>query len=229
MLNARTWHRLCLSAYIAFPAVVFKILRPEKTALDWLVALAIGWAVIIAIWGAIQGIQLVREKLYYGCPRCDAGSHVVGRDKDGIYLDCSNCGELRMKLGSLFGLRSVLTNSEEDELAFDFARSQSPLTAFKRRPIPLFICMLPVVGSIIAASVIHSFSFFYLLIPGFWCFAVGGMIVDAFGDGVISDNGGTVVRSKSPKRFWGKLGLWALFYSLAAAFPIGYALQESTR
>ena len=61
----------------------------------------------------------------------------------------------------------------------------------------------------------------------FWCYAVGGFILDGIFSGSVSDNQGTVVKSRSPIRFWGKIGLWTLFYIAAAAFPIGFAVQES--
>ena len=98
-----------------------------------------------------------------------------------------------------------------------------------RHSVPFAIIFLPVVASIIAASIIHKFSFFYLLIPGFWCYGVGGFILDGVFGGSFSDNYGTASRSKSPIRFWGKIGIWSLFYILAAAFPIGFALQERDR
>ena len=100
------------------------------------------------------------------------------------------------------------------------------LLAPLRHSIPFAIIFLPVVASIIAASMIHKFSFFYLVIPGFWCYGVGGLILDGVFGGSFSDNYGTALRSKSPIRFWGKIGIWSLFYILAAAFPIGFALQE---
>ena len=229
MLNARTWHRLCISAYIIFPAVIIGWMIPEDSILVWPVAIAIAWGILVAFLGAIQGIMLACGRLYVGCPTCNAKSHVLGGDRDGMCLDCPNCGELRLKPGGLFRLKAIQCGSDEDELADYHPDSHSPLLAPKRHWIPFLIIYLPVVGSVIAASAIHKFMFFYLLIPGFWCFAVGGVILDGIFSGSISDNHGTALRSKSPFRFWGKIGIWSIAYLLAAAFPIGFALQERAK
>jgi hypothetical protein len=105
----------------------------------------------------------------------------------------------------------------------------SLLLAPKRHLVPFIIIFLPVVASVVAASMIHEFSFFYILIPGFWCYGVGGFILDGLFAGRISDNHGTAVRGGSPFRFWGKIGIWSLFYLFTAAYPIGFALQESAK
>ena len=88
---------------------------------------------------------------------------------------------------------------------------------------------LPVVASIVAAAVIHEFSFFYIIIPGFWCYAVAGFCIHDIETGSVTDNYGTVTRSGSPFRFWTKVGVWLLFYLFAMCFPIGYAMQERDR
>ena len=84
---------------------------------------------------------------------------------------------------------------------------------------------LPVVLSIAAATMIHRFSFFYLLIPGFWCYCVGCFILD----GVFSGRYGNRSRANAPIRFWGNIAIWSLFYIFAAYFPIGFAKQESAK
>lgn len=229
MLNARTWHRLCVSAYVIFPAGIIGWMLPDDSFLIWPVTVAIIWGGLVAAFGAIQGIMLACGRLYWRCPRCDAKSSVAGGDSNGMYLDCPECGKLRLKLGHLFGLKAIKCGSHEDELADYHPNSRSLLLAPKRHFIPFIIIFLPVVASVIAATVIHQFNFFYLIIPGFWCFGVGGFILDGVFGGTMSDNHGTALRDKSPFRFWGKIGIWSLFYLLAAGFPIGYALQESAK
>ncbi len=218
-----------MSAYVIFPAVIVGGMLPENSAFIWPVVAAILWGLLIALFGAYQGIMLACGRLYLGCPICDAKSCVAGGDRDGMYLDCPDCGELRLKAGSLFGLKAIKSGSDEDELADYHPNSRSPLLAPWRHFIPFVIIFLPVIASIVVASLIHEFTFFYLLIPGVWCFAVGGFILDGIFGGSMSDNHGTALRSKSPFRFWRKIGIWSLFYVFAAAFPIGYALQEKSK
>jgi hypothetical protein len=227
MLNARTWHRLCISAYVMFPAMVITWLLPNDSPFIWAARVAIVWSFFVGAIGALQGIMLACGKLHLGCPLCDAKSFVSGGDREGVYLDCPHCGELRLKVGRLFGLQAIRPGSVEDDLAECQASPGSPLLAPKRHLIPFAIIFLPVVASVVAASMIHKFSFFYILIPGFWCYAVGGFILEGIFSGSVSDNHGTAVRRRSPIRFWGKIGIWSLFYIFAAAFPIGFAMQES--
>ncbi|MCX6875636.1 MAG: hypothetical protein NTW21_17785 [Verrucomicrobia bacterium] len=35
MLNARTWHRLCISAYVMFPAIVIAWVLPKDSPFAW--------------------------------------------------------------------------------------------------------------------------------------------------------------------------------------------------
>ena len=112
-----------------------------------------------------------------------------------------------------------------DPLKYQEASAPLLLTP-KKHPFPFMALYLPVIGSIIAASFIHKFSFFYLLIPGLWCYGVGCFIINGLYSGSMSDNHGTALRLKSPVRFWGKIGIWFLFYLFAMVYPIGFAMQE---
>ncbi len=226
MINARTWHRLCLSAYLIFPAVVIAWSLPKDSPFIWPAALVVLWGFVVAGLGAIQGIMLAFGKLHLGCPLCDARSLVSGGGRDGVVLECPHCGALRLRIGRPGALRAIRPGSVDDDLAECPASPGSPLLAPKRHLVPFLIIYIPVVASVVAASVIHRFSAFYLLIPGFWCYGVGGFILDGIFSGRFSDSGGTVGRRRSPIRFWGRIGIWSLFYLFAMAFPIGYAIQE---
>lgn len=199
---------------------------PEDSPFIWPAIAAIIWGLVVGVLGAIQGIMMACGKLHMGCPICDARSFVQGGNRDGVYFDCPHCGELRIKAGRLFGMQVTRTGTEDDDLADYRPDNASPLLAPKRHPVPFAIIFLPVVASIVVASVIHEFSFFYLLIPGFWCHAVGGFILDGIFSGSMSDNHGTALRARMPIRFWGKIAIWSLAYIFATVFPIGYALQE---
>ncbi len=229
MLNARTWHRLCISAYVMFPAIITTWLLPNDSPFVWPATAAVVWGVLVAALGAVQGLMLVCGKLHLGCPLCNARSVVVGGDRGGIYLECPHCGELRLKIGRLGALRAIRPGSVDDDLADCPATPGSPLLAPKRHLVSFVIIFLPVVASVFAATVIHKFSIFYILIPGFWCYAVGGFILDGIFSGCLSDSGGTTTRGRTPIRFWGIIGIWSLFYIFAAVFPIGYAIQESNK
>ena len=229
MLNARTWHRLCLSAFVLFAVAFISQFFPHHSFFAWLSAIAIIGCFIAGICGAILGILLVRGKLSMGCPSCKAKSFVSGGNREPILLDCPNCGEMRLNLGRIGPLQTTTAKSEIDEWTKCKPTCKSPLHAPLLYRVPFAILFLPVVGSIVAASVIHQFSFFYLLIPGFWCYAVAGFMLEAIYAGYYNTRQGRIVRRKAPIRFWGVIGLWALFYLFATAFPIGYAKQESRK
>jgi hypothetical protein len=94
-------------------------------------------------------------------------------------------------------------------------------------PIVFSIIFVPVIVSVVAASIIHEFTFLYLLIPGFWCYAVGCFIINGINDGTMTDNSGTATRRKNPFRFWVKIFIWSLGYIFATISPLGLAFQES--
>lgn len=222
MFNARTWHWLCISAYPAAPAVLLGWVLPgDSPFLIWVI-LVFAWGMLIAVLGALQGVLFAFGRLRMGCPDCNSKCLVTGGARDGMWLDCPKCGEVQFRVDRLGRLHADKAVEEAEELEVN---SESPLRAPLRHPIASAVIFLPVVGSIIAASVIHRFSFFYLLIPGFWCYGVGGFILD----GIFSGRYGNHSRSRAPIRFWGNIAIWAFFYLFAAFFPIGFALQESGR
>ena len=221
MFNARTWHRLCISAYSIFPAILTAWFLPDDSPFLIPVAIVIGWGMLVALLGAIQGILFACGRLRMGCPNCNAASPVTGGNQDGMWLDCPKCGELALRLGRLGKLVA-----EEPVTVEDVHEEQgSPLRLPKRHPVAFALMIAPVVISIIAASVIHRFSFFYLIIPGFWCYGVSCFTLEA----IFSGTYGRYTRSRQPIRFWGNILIWSLFYLFAAYFPIGYAKQESAR
>lgn len=218
MFNARTWHRLCISAYCIFPATITGWLLPDDSPFLIPVLLVIGWGILVAILGAAQGVLLAFGRLRMGCPHCNAESPVTGGDRNGMWLDCPKCGELQLRMGR-FGR---LLAEEPEETEVDPRESGSPFLIPKRHPIAFAIVMLPVAGGIIAASVIHEFNFFYLIIPGFWCFGVSCFTLEA----IFSGRYGSHTRDRHPIRFWCNIAIWSMFYLFAAYFPIGYANQE---
>ncbi len=222
MFNARTWHRFCISAYLGFPAFLAAIFLPEGSPLIWLVIPVIGWTILVAVLGAFQGILFALGRLSMGCPECNAKSPVTGGDQYGMWLDCPKCGEMQLRIGRFGKIVASETDEPVEEI---YEESGSPLRLPKRHPVAFAIVIAPVVVSIIAASVIHEFSFFYLLIPGFWCFGVSCFTLEA----VFSGKYGRYSRSRQPIRFWGNIAIWSMFYLLAAYFPIGFAKQESAK
>lgn len=199
---------------------------PDTSSLIWLGRTMVAWGILVGVIGAIQGILFTFGRLHMGCPRCNTRSTVTGGDRDGMHLKCPSCGDLRLKFGSLFGLKAIRRGTKEDGLSDYKGETVSLIHTPKRHVVPFMIIFSPVAASIITASIIHRFSFFYLLIPGFWCYGVGCMIIEALHSGSMSDNHGTALRVKTPFRFWSKLGVWFLFYLFALIAPVGFALQE---
>lgn len=228
-LNVRTWNALCLSAYLSFPAILGVWFVSDDSLLIWPLLLIVVWGIFVAILGAIQGVLFSLGKLYYGCPHCNQKSHVQGGIHGEVHLDCPKCGIVRYRLGRISGLKKGESYPDEEE---DDEPDKTPygiLSIPKRHPIAFCIVFAPVVGSIIAASVIHRFSIFYIIIPGFWCYVVSSLVLHSIFSGKITVNHRTLSRKRTPIRFWGSILPWALFYLFAAVFPIGYARQESNK
>lgn len=226
MINARTWHWLCLSGYMMFPGTIAIWLLPKNSPFATLALVAVGWGMLVGFAGGVMGLLFAFRRLKMGCPRCGARSRVTGGNRDGMCLDCPSCGELRIKPGRLLGLTVIKERSVEDDLVGYDPKPSGALKAPLRYPLWFAILFLPVVISVIVSSILYKFTFYYLFIPGFWCYAVGGLLIDAIGTGWISDNHGTASKAKSPFRFWSKVLIWFLAYLFATAFPIGLAIQE---
>lgn len=117
VLNARTWYWLCVSVCVMAPLALFGI--SDRYPFDWLSGMATLWVIAIGILGAFLGVALVLGKLHLGCPGCDTRSKVQGANRDGVYLDCPECGELLLKMGSLIGLK--VTQCRPKRVASDIA------------------------------------------------------------------------------------------------------------
>jgi len=115
MLNARTWHFFCLSAFVLFPGTLLVLFAPAQSPLSYIESAMTLWGIIVGIAGALLGILFSMGRLKLGCPLCATGSTVRGVNSEGFYLHCPTCGERRMKLGSPFGLRPEILEPVEDE------------------------------------------------------------------------------------------------------------------
>lgn len=230
MLNARTWHRLCLIAYAMFAFAFFSQFFPDNPILSVMHSVVLTGCLILGLGGAIFGILLIRGKLSLGCPTCDTRSPVSGLHRGLITLECPQCGHIMFRIGSLSKLQTITSEEERKERKRHRPIAKSPLHAPFVYRVPFLCLFLPVIASIVAASFIHHFSFFYLIIPGFWSYAVSGFVLESIYAGYFSmRHGGNISRQNAPIRFWGMIALWMAFYAFAAVFPIGYARQESRK
>jgi len=186
-LNARTWHRLGAGFFLIIPAIALGILLPEDSPFRILPPLLFAYVIVLCLWGAWMGIQLARGRVRMGCPLCREVGEVPWGDANGMRLDCPQCGELRLALHNPFRLRVVRVGSEEDELAQCAPASGNGLTHPASYPRSFALIFVPVILSIVVGSVLHGFSLFFLLIPGFFCYCVGGFLVEAFHQGRLTE------------------------------------------
>ena len=159
------------------------------------------------------------------CPVCSEACLVLGADKSGLCIDCQKCGELTIKLGSITGIKiidktSITAKVHRRESKYKFIIT--PLI----HPISFCLLYIPVVISIVYASYIHKFSYFFILVPGFWCYFTVVLLIDSFFKGIIEDNQGIAIRQESPILYWLKMLIWFLLYVFASTFPILFAIQE---
>lgn len=229
MINARTWHRFFVSGYAFFPGFILLFGFSNTPALALPGVALLLWSFLVALAGAVQGVLLALGRLSLGCPVCGAKSRVSGGNADGMRLDCPACGTLRLKTGRFFRLQVIRPGSKDDDLAECPPPTKGILKLPLRHPLPFLALFLPVVGSIAASAVIYKFTLFFLLVPGFWCYAVACFLLDALFTGRIQDNTGTSLRAKAPFRFWRECAIWTLAYLFALSFPVGFALQERGR
>lgn len=237
ILNVRTWHRLVLTAFLAFALSILGWFLPEGTIKRLIEVFGGGFTICIGALGAVFGLLLVLGRLKMGCPQCSRASKVYAGSGHVLYLECPECGELRVSFGrmgplKIYGEESLDETddpSEWEENQKDGAGFKRLMSTPRRYPVACTLIYAPVAGSVVAASIIHEFSYFYIIIPGFWCYVIGAMLVEAIKRGRIADNHGSAVHIKQPVRFWLKASIWIGGYVFAACFPIFYALQESRK
>jgi hypothetical protein len=234
-LHSRTWHYLMVIGKLSFALLFVQWFVPEDSPLRWLSVAAFVWWLLCGLLGALHGVLMLFGKCHMGCPLCDSNAQLLGGDNEGFILRCPECGDVCAQVGRLSGLKAWRledgehASDEEDEETEEPETSTHLLSFPIRRPGWALAFLLPVVASIIAASLIHRFSFFYLFIPGAWCYFVTCFFIQAFCTGQITDNHGTARRSRSPFRFWFKFGIWVLGYLFALSFPILFAKQEHAK
>ncbi len=86
---------------------------------------------------------------------------------------------------------------------------------------------LPVVASIMAASIIGTFSWVHLFFPGFWCFVLSCVMIRALTTGIITDQyRNKASRRKTPVDYWLQFGLCSAAYLIVLTCTVGFALLE---
>lgn len=236
ILNVRTWHRLVLASVLVFALSFVCWFLPEGTIKEAVILFGTGFTMFTAALGVVMAVLLVIGRLKMGCPQCGRASKASFGGDNTLCLECPECGELFVSFGRMGPLK-ILGEDSADEAEDDpseWEENQKDGAGFKRlmmtprrHPVAFTLIYAPVVASVVAASIIHEFIIIYVIVPGFWCYAIGAMLVEAIQRGRIADNQGSAVRSKQPFRFWLKAGIWILAYLFATWVPIGLALQES--
>ena len=129
MINARTWHRLCASAYVMFPGAIITWTQPDGSILFWIGLVGVIWGIIIGITGALLGIAFAAKRLYLGCPECCGKAHVTGGNRTSMYLSCPQCGPLELTVGRLFGMKITRLSENESEQSHAEATSKTAPSA----------------------------------------------------------------------------------------------------
>jgi hypothetical protein len=236
-MNVRTWHRMVLAGGLFFALTFLSWFMPEGSVKDAFIVFGTGFMMLTAAVGAVMGVLLILGRLRMGCPLCDSASKVSFGQGNVLCLECPECGDLHVMFGKIGPLKILDQDSaDEGEDPSDWEENQKDVTGFKRlmttpkrHPVACTLVYAPVVASIVAAGIIHEFSLFYVLIPGFWCYAIGAMLIEAIKRGRIEDNHGSAVRSRQPIRFWVKTSVWIAGYAFATCFPVVFAIQESRK
>lgn len=215
-----------LSAVAMFPAVIVSSQLPQGSPWELPLGLVIVWGIGVAIFGAVLGAKMTFGKLHFGCPTCSTKSLAYPLYRNRMAIDCPHCGSFHI---GLLGVKPITTADSGEEDEDHHYEGYALLTYPKTYPALSALVLSPAAASLAITAIIHKFSFFYLLIPGVWCYGVGGFIVISLKSRLIRKNGGWIRASKSPFQFWGTVIIWSIFYLLATYFPIGYAIQEAAK
>ena len=227
MIPFRLWYYFGLYAPLLFVGFLVSLFFPENPVARGIGVGALGLLIPAGVFGAYLGIKLRRGPLLMRSPFCDGAGQVGFSKVLGMHLNCPHCGSVRghgfLKVQLAHG---PLTHSEQDEEAARPGGLQLR-DLLRTSPVSVGAILALPAASVVAACLIHRFSWFYLLIPGVWCLLVGTMQWRSLQTGVIEDNTGRVMRRHHPFRFWCKFAIWTVAYLFAASVPVFYALQES--
>ncbi len=112
-MRATTWATICRTTLVVMPlAMGSYFFAPEVYWLNVASSVAIFAVIWVAFIGARMGIAVARGKLELRCPECDKDAKVLGRDKRELYLDCQNCGVVKV---AMRGIRNRWTIVEEPD------------------------------------------------------------------------------------------------------------------
>lgn len=231
-MNIRTYHKLCMSGMIGFVLMILGMVGRGHAVVTLLQSLALLWVICMGVMGAITAILLMKGKLRLGCPRCERMCKVNHAGYQVLEMNCEKCGRL-VVLFKMLGLEVLDRDEtrkrqvEERKLRRKSGKKVRLLEIPIRYPKAFAAMFLPVVLSIIIGSIIYQFMFFYLIIPGVWCYIIASVLIQAVAMGEIDWKTGTMYRSQKPIRFWLSLLIWMPFYVMSAYMPIGMGLQES--
>lgn len=112
MMNIKTWLNICRSSTVIFILVAAGMTVPSDHWLTTVTGVATLVLIVLGIWGAALGLKLVFSTLYFGCPQCSTKSKVIGGNKREMFMECPQCGELR--LSSIFWGKLKIESTEQD-------------------------------------------------------------------------------------------------------------------
>ena len=88
----RLWIRLLASGPLFFLGILTGIVFRDSIIATVVFLVAICLLLPLCLVGAVMGICMVRNRLYFGCPFCSAKSPLVGADKRCLWIECPACG-----------------------------------------------------------------------------------------------------------------------------------------
>lgn len=226
MIPFRPWYTLgrCTPLLFAAPIVFLFI---DGSLAGWCSSLSVLVLVVLGLHGAYLGLKLCRGPVLMSCPFCQKPGEIGFSKGIGIHLNCPRCGTVRGEgpFGARLKAGPLSLPEREGENAGAGTPRFSDYAQFS--PWAYLLVLAPPAATIIAASQIHHFAWFHLLIPGVWCLFVGLHLFRAYKSGVIEDNTGRFMRRHRPFRFWLNFAIWTAAYLFAAGLPIAFALQEA--
>ena len=95
-MNIKTWFAICRWSILLFLAVAAGMAFPADHWFSSVSGVALILLIILGVFGAVLGLKLVFGKLYFGCPQCGTRSNVLGGNKHEMFMECPECGILRL-------------------------------------------------------------------------------------------------------------------------------------
>jgi hypothetical protein len=88
----KLWIKLCAFGPLLYLFILIGFVLPNSTIANVIFLTGISLLIPLCAVGAVMGILLALNRLFFRCPFCSAKSPVVAGNKKRLWIECPTCG-----------------------------------------------------------------------------------------------------------------------------------------